>query len=218
MIENDNALLNKKYPDLSFEQPLWQSGLFHVAGIDEAGRGPLAGPVAAAVLILPPEIDIIQALWGVRDSKQMSAAQREHWADRIRVAAVEWGVGFAAVEEIDAIGIAAAVRLAVQRSLDALTIQPDHLLVDYIKLPQIPIPQTALVKGDARCLSIAGASVLAKTARDSVMRELDLEYQGYGFAAHKGYGTAAHLEAIKRLGGCPIHRKSFAPLKGMDAR
>lgn len=203
----------EKYPDLSFEVSLWQSGISHIAGIDEAGRGPLAGPVTAGALILPNDGKIDQVLWGVRDSKQMSATQRELWAEQIRLAAIAYGVGFATAEEIDELGIAAAVRLAVQRSLEALTIQPEHLLVDYIKLPQIPIPQTALVKGDERCLSIAGASVLAKTARDAVMREYDGEYPGYGFAAHKGYGTRAHLEAIKRLGGCPIHRKSFAPLR-----
>ena len=129
----------------------------------------------------------------------------------------EWAVGFAEAEEIDRIGIVPATRLAIRRALSSLTIQPDHLLVDYLKLPEIPIPQTCLVKGDARCLSIAAASILAKTSRDELCRTLELQYPGYGFARHKGYGTAAHLKAIQELGVSPAHRRSFRPVASLTA-
>lgn len=198
-----------RQPDLSFETVLWQQEIYPVAGIDEAGRGALAGPVAAGVVILPPEAGIADRLNGVRDSKQMSPAERWYWADRLPVLAQAWAVGFATHQEIDKLGIVPAVRLAVSRALASLALQPAHLLVDYINLPDCPIPQTALVKGDARSLSIAAASVLAKTARDARMVELDALYPGYGFACHKGYGTLAHRRAIHRLGYSPIHRLTF---------
>lgn len=196
-------------PDFAFEAPLWESGLRLVAGIDEAGRGALAGPVAAAALIFPPNPDLFPQLSGVRDSKQMSAVQREDWAARLPGLALAWGVGFASHQEIDELGIVPATRLAVQRALEALAVCPEHLLVDYLDLPACPLPQTALVKGDARSLSIAAASILAKTGRDARLRALDREYPGYGFAGHKGYGTAAHCAALARLGPCAIHRRTF---------
>ncbi|MBN1148123.1 MAG: ribonuclease HII [Anaerolineales bacterium] len=196
-------------PDLRFELELWQAGVRVVAGIDEAGRGALAGPVSAAALILPPEPGLRQILWGVRDSKQLTPARRAFWAGHLRRLALGWGVGFASNYEIDEHGIVPATRLAVQRALDALPFVPGHLLVDYLDLPDCPIPQTSLVKGDARCLSIAGASILAKTARDEVLRQLDAQYPGYGFAGHKGYGTLAHRQALARLGPSPAHRRSF---------
>ncbi len=203
-------------PDLSFEQVLWQAGLTSVAGIDEAGRGALAGPVAAAVVILPPEQKIRLRLKGVRDSKQLTPWQRETLRERILQYAAAWGVGFASSAEIDQLGILPATRLAACRALEALILLPSHLLLDYILLPDVVTPQTALVKGDCRSLSIAAASILAKTSRDAVMRDLDLVYPGYGFARHKGYGTIAHRQAIRQLGLSPLHRVSFELLGDSD--
>jgi len=196
-------------PDLSFERPLWSAGLELVAGLDEAGRGALAGPVAAAAVILPVDPGLQSALNGVRDSKQMTPAQRQFWAERLRAVALGWAVGFASAQEIDAWGIAAATRQAMQRALDQLPISAQHLLLDFVALPDLPIPQTSLVKGDCRSLSIAAASVLAKTARDEKMRQLDCAYPGYGFAIHKGYGTLAHRRALRALGPSPQHRLTF---------
>jgi ribonuclease HII len=196
-------------PDFFFEAQLWEKGTRWVAGVDEAGRGALAGPVAAAALVFPPDASLAPALFGVRDSKQMTSSQRESWAPRLQAIALAWGVGFASSEEIDRIGILPATRLAIARALEQLTIMPEHLLVDYLLLPDIPLPQTALVKGDQRALSIAAASILAKTARDACLRLLEQEYPGYGLARHKGYGTAAHRAALERLGPSPIHRLSF---------
>jgi ribonuclease HII len=197
-------------PDLSFELGLWKAGLTAVAGIDEAGRGALAGPVAAAAVVLPPETGIVKCLKGVRDSKQMSPNQREIARNIILKYAVTWGVGFSSAEEIDQMGILPATRLAACRALETLIPPPAHLLLDYLFLPEIPLPQTALVKGDCRSLSIAAASILAKTSRDALLCELELAYPGYGFASHKGYGTLAHRAALQRLGVSPVHRLSFA--------
>lgn len=199
-------------PDLSFELPLWASGVQYVAGIDEAGRGALAGPVAAAAIILPTDPDLVWSLKGVRDSKQMTPASREHWSDTLVKVALAWGVGFATHTEIDRFGIVAATQLAVGRALNCLDPSPQHLLIDFLTLADCPLPQTPLVKGDMRCLSIAAASVLAKVHRDALLRQLDLEFPGYGFASHKGYGTRAHRDAIRRLGSSPIHRQSFTLL------
>ncbi len=196
-------------PDLSFETPLWRAGIQYIAGIDEAGRGPLAGPVAAAAVILPDRPGVAELLAGVRDSKQMTPRQREAGAARIRQVALAWGIGFASAEEIDELGILPATHLAAERALEALSIRPEALLLDCLFLPDLPQPQTSLVKGDCRSLSIASASVLAKTARDALMVALDARHPGYGFADHKGYGTAAHRAAIDRLGPCPLHRRSF---------
>lgn len=196
-------------PDLAFELALWKAGLTLVAGIDEAGRGALAGPVAAAVVILPPDPKLAEWMTGVRDSKQLSPSQRETARETILHYAAGWGVGFASVIEIDQLGILPATRLAASRALQELTISPTHLLLDYLFLQDIPIPQTSLVKGDCRSLSIAAASILAKTSRDARMRELDLFYPEYDFSSHKGYGTAAHRAALKQSGPSPVHRLSF---------
>jgi ribonuclease HII len=200
-------------PDLSFEAHLWSVGIFYLAGIDEAGRGALAGPVAAGAVILPVDLGLTETLRGVRDSKEMTPAQREYWAGRLPDVAITCGVAFASAREIDETGILPATRLAIRRALEFLSVSPQHLLVDYLEIPECEIPQTALIKGDARSLSIAAASILAKTARDALLRQMDSQYPGYGFAAHKGYGTSAHLAAIQRLGPCPVHRKSFAPIR-----
>jgi ribonuclease HII len=199
-------------PDLSFESPLWQQGLFP-AGLDEAGRGAWAGPVSAGAVILPMDADLLQRLRGVRDSKQMTPRQRYIWAERIKEEALAWGIGFVSNQEIDAIGILPATRLAMRRALEGLSLPPQHLLVDALRLPGEALPQTALIRGDSRCLSIAAASVLAKTGRDLLMAELSLQYPGYGFERHKGYGTAFHHQAMQQLGLCPLHRRSYAPCR-----
>jgi ribonuclease HII len=198
-------------PDTFFESNLWSSGLLHVAGLDEAGRGALAGPVAVGAVILPNQKTLLsRSLAGVRDSKQMTPLERESLAPRIKDVALAWGVAFASAEEIDTLGIVPATRLAALRALTRLSLSPQYLLTDFrLELPELDISQTALVQGDALSLSIAAASVLAKTARDQLMCELDLHYQGYGLGKHKGYGTQAHRTAMKRLGTSPIHRRSF---------
>ncbi len=202
-----------KFPDLRFESPLWSKGVTAVAGLDEAGRGAWAGPVSAAAVVLPTENGLLERLHGVRDSKQMTVRQRSVWADQIRAAALAWGVGFAEASEVDALGIVPATRLAMERALAGCGCVVEHLLVDALRLPGVNLPQQALIKGDARSLSIAAASVLAKTARDALMQEMDEVFPGYGFARHKGYGTAVHRAGLDGLGPCRIHRFSFAPVR-----
>jgi ribonuclease HII len=200
-------------PDLSIELRLWKAGIKYIAGIDEAGRGALAGPVAAAAVVLPSESASLKTLDGLKDSKQLTPPQRDEWAERIRQKSCAWGVGFASHTEIDLWGIIPATRLAAQRAVENLDLPIEHLLLDYLFLPDNHIPQTNLIKGDERSLSIAGASVLAKTARDRLLVQMESEYPGYHFADHKGYATAQHLAALDRLEPCPVHRKSFAPIK-----
>ena len=203
------------FPDLSHEFLLWQKGISLIAGLDEAGRGAWAGPVSAAAVILSPAPDLVERLKGVRDSKQMTARQRTFWAGRIREVALAWGMGFASCQETDAAGILPATRLAMQRALDQLELAPEYLLLDAVRLPAVDLPQTALIKGDCKVLSIAAASVLAKTERDRLMLSLDNDFPGYGFARHKGYGTAVHRAALESLGPCAQHRMSFKPLAGL---
>jgi ribonuclease HII len=203
-------------PGLTFEKALWQVGVSAVAGIDEAGRGALAGPVATAAVVFPDDDDLIYSLSGVRDSKQMTPAQRNHWSVHIKNLAAAWGVGFASAEEIDLLGILPATRLAAVRALDALGLVPNHLILDYLFLPECPLPQTSLVKGDQRSLSVAAASVLAKTTRDAFMVALDMQVPGYGFARHKGYGTAVHCAALESLGLSSVHRRTFHVHRGVN--
>lgn len=198
-------------PTLEFEQNLWAGGFTRIAGVDEAGRGAWAGPVAAAAVILPFDPTITQILNQVRDSKLMTPLARQTWAPRIQESALAWGVGFASASEIDTFGIVPATKLAALRAFENLS--PDYLLTDFLVFREINLPQTALVKGDQRSLSVAAASVLAKTSRDALMHELDGMYPGYGFAQHKGYGTRLHQEAIKMWGLCESHRKSFSITK-----
>ena len=200
-----------KSPTLKLEKELWQSGLTLVAGLDEAGRGALAGPVAVAAVILPMrDPHLTQTLACSRDSKQMTPRQRELCAPVIKETALAWSVAYASPEEIDWLGIVPATRLAATRALTALSLNPDYLLTDFrLELPEHDIPQTSLVKGDARSLSVASASVLAKTERDALMQELDSQYPGYGLRQNKGYGTQAHRFSMKRMGYSAIHRKSF---------
>lgn len=213
----DPALIPER-PSLAFETALWGAGCLYVCGLDEAGRGCLAGPVAAGAVILSQEEDLAEKFWGVLDSKQLSPPERDRWRSLIEAHSQAWGVGVASNQEIDHYGIVPATRLAIQRALDQLEADPDHLLVDYLVLPDNPLPQTRLVKGDARCLSIAAASILAKTHRDELMVRAARDYPAYGFDRNKGYGTGAHRQAIHKFGPCPLHRMSFAPLKGRSER
>jgi len=199
-------------PDLSVEIALWDSEITHIAGIDEAGRGALAGPVAAAAVILPSDRTLIKILSGVRDSKKMTPRMRTVWTIRLQKVATAWSVGLASQFEIDNLGILPATRLAAQRALGSLPIQPHHLLLDYLFLPDAIQPQTSLIKGDQRSLSIAAASIFAKTTRDALLCELETRYPGYGFNIHKGYGTRAHIKALNKLGPSPAHRKTFQPV------
>ena len=185
----------------------------YIAGIDEAGRGSWAGPVSAGAVVLPEKSDLLVTLSGVRDSKRMTPRQRTIWAEKIKEVSLAWGVGYASHAEIDDVGIVPATRLAMLRAIEVLTPLPQHLLIDAVKLNEIKIPQSSYKKGDARCLSIAAASVLAKTERDLWMVKAAEEFPDYYFERHKGYGTQAHQKALQKLGPCGIHRRSFAPIR-----
>jgi ribonuclease HII len=197
-------------PDLTFEKNLW-SCYKYIAGLDEAGRGALAGPVCVGAVILPDDEPLLAStLAGARDSKQLTPRQRERLAIQIKAVALNWSVGFATAVEIDSQGIVRATRLAAIRALDQFSLSPQYLLTDFrLELPQLEISQTSLVKGDARCLSIACASILAKTERDALMIELDAQHQKYQLGKNKGYGTQVHRSALRRWGFSSIHRKSF---------
>lgn len=197
-------------PDLFYEKQLWLAYKY-IAGLDEAGRGALAGPVCVGAVILPDDNPLLtRTLSGVRDSKQLSPRKRHQLKPLIKETARAWGIGFASADEIDALGIVPATRLAANRALEMLPFFPNFLLTDFrLELPELDVSQTALVKGDQRSLSIAAASILAKTARDEMMIELDLHYPDFGLTRHKGYGTLFHRERIAALGYSPIHRKSF---------
>jgi ribonuclease HII len=187
------------------ECELIASGVSRFAGVDEAGRGPLAGPVVAAAVMFPPDCRID----GVADSKTLSAGQREDAARRIRAAAWSWGIGLATPEEIDAINILQATLLAMRRAVAAMDPAPAFLLVDGNRFAHDTLPFRTVVKGDALCLGIAAASILAKVERDAIMLDLDILYPQYGFARHKGYPTAAHVTALREHGPSPVHRRSF---------
>jgi ribonuclease HII len=184
-------------------------GLPGLCGVDEAGRGPLAGPVVAAAVMLDPA----RPIEGLRDSKKLSAAARERLAEAIRGEALAWCVAEASVEEIDRLNILHATLLAMQRAVEGLGRAPDDVWVDGNRCPEWPWRSQAVVKGDDKVAAIAAASILAKTARDAFMRRLHETYPAYGFDRHMGYGTAQHLDALKAQGACPQHRRSFAPVK-----
>ncbi|HUA68529.1 MAG TPA: ribonuclease HII [Candidatus Saccharimonadales bacterium] len=204
-----------------FERALWNCGITRVAGVDEAGRGPLAGPVVAAAAILPKqwaESGLPRELDGLNDSKQLTLLQRKNFfAFLTTCGEVEFAVAQIDSVQIDAINILRATHQAMNAALAALSPQPQHALVDGRPVKTIYMSQTAIVKGDARSYSIAAASVLAKVTRDRLMLEFDRQWPVYGFAEHKGYGTARHLAAIAAHGPCPIHRKSFAPIKQAES-
>lgn len=199
------------------EQPLWSVGILRVAGLDEAGRGPLAGPVVAAAAILPPrwrEQGLPAKLIGLNDSKQLTEARRENFFEFITSCGeIEFGIAEISAAMIDEINILQATHRAMNDALMKLNPLPPHALVDGRPVKTLCVPQTAIVKGDARSYSIAAASVLAKVTRDRLMLEFHAQFPAYDFASHKGYGTAKHLAAIAKHGVCPIHRKSFAPIK-----
>ena len=197
-------------PDLTHEQQLW-SAYKYIAGLDEAGRGALAGPVCVGAVILPNDNPLLAlTLSGVRDSKQLTPRKRLQLMPRIKESALAWSIGSASAKEIDWMGIVPATRLAASRALDMFSIVPNFLLTDFrLELPEMDISQTALVKGDQRSLSIACASILAKTARDVQMIALEEKHPEYGFSRHKGYGTFWHRQKIAQLGYIPIHRKTF---------
>lgn len=196
-------------PNLAFEKALWNKGVLRIAGLDEAGRGALAGPVCAGAVVFAPDPRIFSKLKGVRDSKEMRPSDREKWATKIEKLSTDFAVGSALPEEIDLWGIVPATRLAMRRAIKALLHKADHLLVDALILAEVNVPQAKLIKGDQRSLSIAAASVLAKVHRDNHMRCLDQDYPEYGFGQHKGYGTKMHREKIANKGACSIHRLSF---------
>jgi ribonuclease HII len=187
-------------------------GYQYIAGIDEVGRGALAGPVVAAAVILPYPIDT-PWLTQVKDSKQLSPARREFLFYHIHEIAISIGLGMISSEIIDIVGIVTATRLAMKLAADQLSPPPESLLIDYMLLPEVPLPQKGITNGDSLCLSIACASIMAKVARDHLIIELDKTYPGYGLAQHKGYGTREHLACLRRLGPSPIHRQSFRPVR-----
>jgi ribonuclease HII len=193
---------------LRVERSLWRTGITKIAGVDEVGVGPLAGPVLAAAVVLPEGV----RLRGVDDSKKLSAALREELAEKIRAAALGVGIGIVEPEEIDRLNIYRAALEAMRRAVVALPVVPEHVVVDARHIPQLTVPQTALINGDARSYSVAAASIVAKVARDRIMCELDRFYPQYGFRNHMGYATAQHLAAIDRYGPSPVHRLSFAPV------
>jgi ribonuclease HII len=194
---------------LSFERQAGSRGFRLVAGVDEAGRGPLAGPVVAAAVILPAGLQID----GVNDSKKLSPDRRERLFDVIMEQALSVGVGFGPPELIDRINILQATRHAMLEAVSLLTPQPDLILIDGISTIESAIPQKTIKKGDSLSLSIAAASIIAKVTRDRLMQELDRVHPGYGFAGHKGYGSASHMDAIRRLGPSPVHRLSFGGVR-----
>ena len=196
-------------PDLELETALHEAGHAQVAGIDEAGRGPLAGPVVAGAVILPPDFDCP----GLNDSKKLSAKKRDALYDVIvNHPDLVWASGSCSCEEIDELNILNATHLAMRRAAEALASTPDHCLIDGLPIKGFPYPFDAVVKGDAKSLSISAASIIAKVTRDRIMGEIDAEFPAYGFARHQGYGTKEHLEALRTHGPCRHHRRSFQPV------
>ena len=196
-------------PLLEFERQMWNSGIQRIAGVDEAGRGPLAGPVVAAAVILAGPVD------GVNDSKKLTAAKRERLFGEISQGNHAVGIAVIEADEIDRNGIQAANYAAMAQAAQGISPLPEFLLVDGFAIKGCAIPQKRIIKGDQLSQSIAAASIMAKVTRDRIMVELDVRYPEYGFAKHKGYGTRAHIEAIEKFGPCHIHRKSFAPMSKM---
>ncbi len=201
---------------LRFEQEIWAGGILRVAGVDEAGRGPLAGPVVAAAVLFEKdflETEAPRSLRGIDDSKKLPASRREFFHTLLSTCPhAHIGIARASVEEIDSLNILRATHLAMARALAAILPLPDFALVDGLPVQGLPIPHRAIVGGDAACLSIAAASIMAKVTRDRLMVEWAAQYPQYGFDRHKGYGTQAHLDALRRHGPCPLHRRSFAPV------
>ena len=208
------ALLQAHHQKLTYERHIQAEGFTYIAGIDEVGRGPLAGPVVAASVILPHNCD---ALIGVNDSKQLSHDKRVQLSEIIMEVAIDYAIGIVEVADIDRLNIYEATKVAMQRSLDQLNIQPEYLLIDAMTLPN-QLPQKAIIKGDAHSLSIAAASILAKVYRDKMMMDYHETFPEYEFATNMGYGTKNHLLALEKYGYLPIHRQSFSPVPQMNPR
>jgi ribonuclease HII len=206
------VVLSRVKPTFAEEAALWRQGFHRVAGVDEVGRGPLAGPVVAGAVILPPRRRF-DWLDYVRDSKELPPRRREELAVCIWRDALAVGIGRVPHVVIDDIGIVAATRQAMLEAIATLASAPEYVLIDFLRLPGLSLPQKPIVDGDALSLSIACASIVAKVARDALMGEQDRRYGGYGFAHNKGYATREHLEALRRLGPCDIHRRSYAPVR-----
>ena len=200
-------------PDMRQERSLIRQGYALVAGVDEAGRGAWAGPVVAAAVILPRLAKRCPALRGVRDSKLLSPAQRQALFEQIRRAALAVGVGMASHAEIDELGIVPATRMAMVQAVQSLAPAPEALVIDAVRLPELPLPQRVLFHADTLCLSVAAASIIAKVTRDRLMVDLDRQYPGYAFSRHKGYGTALHRLALAQLGPSVVHRLTFEPVR-----
>ncbi|MDO8567552.1 MAG: ribonuclease HII [Dehalococcoidales bacterium] len=204
-------------PSLAEEKEAIRQGYRLIAGIDEVGRGALAGPVVAAAVVLPDTIKP-RLLAGIRDSKQLTPARRETLSEHIKAIATTFGIGAISREVIDERGIAMATRLAMKMAVEHLLPPPDYILIDFFRLPEVSLPQKGVINGDSLCFSIAAASIIAKVARDHMMVELDTVYPGYGFAGHKGYSTSEHLECLRRLGASAVHRRSFQPVRDVCDR
>ena len=190
---------------LKYERELWASGADYICGVDEVGRGPLAGPVVTAAVILPKDFNLL----GVDDSKKLSPKKRDELFEQIKEAAVCWAIGRREPDVIDEINILNATKAAMLDAIENLSVRPDHVLIDAVHLKKLTIPQTSIIKGDANSVSIAAASIIAKVTRDREMVEMSKIYPGYAFESNKGYGTKAHYEGLKAQGPCPIHRKTF---------
>lgn len=210
-LQKQQIVLQQYQKKCAFDASFLSNSTQYVAGVDEAGRGPLAGPVVTAAVILPNDCE---ELIGLNDSKQLSSETREHFAQLIKQHAIAYAIHFQPPEEIDRLNIYVATKQSMKASVDSLTIKPDFVLVDAMTLP-IQIQQASIIKGDAKSLAIAAASILAKTARDEYMNELDQQFPQYGFAKHAGYGTKQHIEALHEHGVTIHHRKSFEPIKSM---
>lgn len=204
-------------PTFDEEQLLSSQGFCYIAGVDEAGRGCLAGPVVAAAVILPHDTN---GDWTeqIMDSKLLTMEKREYLYSFISDNAVSCGIGIVSNEIIDVVNILQATKMAMKQAIEQLNPQPDTLLIDFLKLPEVSIPQKGIPHGDGLCFSIACASIVAKVSRDRLMNEMDELYPGYGLCKHKGYWTAEHISCINKLGPCPIHRRTFQPIKGMYLR
>jgi ribonuclease HII len=201
----------RRKPSLAEEKALRAEGYRLIAGVDEVGRGALMGPVVAAAVIMP---DKVKARWKskVRDSKQLSPEAREYLNPYIQETAISFGIGSIPNDIIDTVGIARATCLAMIAAIQQLSPQPQFLLIDYVRLHELFIPQKGIVRGDSLCFSIACASIIAKVYRDRMVVEMDRDYPGYGFAGHKGYGTKKHITSLQEMGPCPLHRRSFRPV------
>jgi ribonuclease HII len=199
-------------PSFIEEEQLAAQGYRLIAGVDEAGRGALAGPVVAAAVILPQNVEVA-SLAEVRDSKLLSPAKRERLYHHIYEVAVAVGIGEAPHSIVDSQGVVRATRIAMKRAIERLSPSPQSLLIDYLRLPEVNLPQKGITHGDNLCFSIACASIIAKVTRDRIMVGFDRDFPGYGMARHKGYGTRQHVACLLRLGACPIHRRSFRPVR-----